>query len=327
MASAPPPPKLTFSENWGCQMIAYMFNLLLYGMGALLVMQYFRSHRKHDSFRTKFTIGLIFFFATCQITFLSHQIYTDFVTWFAEPELLDTITFSASAMLLGIYLTAFTAQMFFASRIWIFAPPGKRVLCTAPVVLLSSLQIGFGITQTILVVRVGKYSNLESTVKFTSSQAGCTAACDIVITVMLCFLLNKARTGFRKTDGIVDKLILYAINRGAATSLAALMNLILFVSVPSTFVFMVFLLPSSQLYVLSAVSMLTSRESLREELLGGTSMDHSSFPMSNVQSRGGTTDIRIEKSVVKWQDGPVNGEDTMVGGLGTKSDFLGDANV
>ncbi|EEB99902.1 hypothetical protein MPER_00294, partial [Moniliophthora perniciosa FA553] len=53
------------------------------------------------------------------------------------------------------------------------------------------------------------------------------AACDIIITLVLCFLLNEARSNSRRTNTIVDKLILYAINRGAATSTAALVQLIL----------------------------------------------------------------------------------------------------
>ncbi|KAG5718576.1 hypothetical protein E4T56_gene16495 [Termitomyces sp. T112] len=298
-------PALTFQENWGVQLIAYMFNAVTYGMGTLLVMQYFRSHSKNDSVPTRLAVALLFIFATVQLVFLSHQIYIDFVTWFAIPNNLDIITFSASAQLLAIYLTAFTAQQFFASRIWMFSPPSKRIFFVSPVILLSFLQLGFGITQTILVIRVGTFSHLETTVKYTSTQAGCTAACDIVITTMLCWLLNKSRSGLKKTDSVVDKLILYAINRGAATSLAALMNLILFVSVPNTFIFMIFLLPSCQLYVLSVVSMLTSRESLRQQLWKGTATDHSSIPMENFRARV-PADIRIEKSVVSWKDGQEN---------------------
>ncbi|KAG6888432.1 hypothetical protein C0995_008249 [Termitomyces sp. Mi166 len=108
----------------------------------------------------------------------------------------------------------------------------------------------------------------------------------------------------RRTDSIVDKLILYAINRGAATSIAALMNLILFVSVPNTFIFMIFLEPSSQLYVLSVTSMLTSREALRTELKHATNNDHVSIPMQSSQAKPKESEtIHVQRTVVTWRDG------------------------
>jgi len=207
-------------------------------------------------------------------------------------------------MLLAIYLTAFTAQMFFASRIWIFAKEGRKLQYTAPVLLLSCVQIVFGITQTVLVVRTAKYSLLESTARITSTQAGSTAACDVVITITLCWLLNTSRSGIKRTDGIVNMLILYAINRGAATSLAAVMNLILFIGIPDTFIFMIFLLPSSQLYVLSVVSMLTTRGTLREKLTGG-STDRTNFPLESFRAKAPQSDaIHIHRAVVTWDDDP-----------------------
>ncbi|KAF8067697.1 hypothetical protein FPV67DRAFT_1764688 [Lyophyllum atratum] len=278
MPRSPP----TFTQTWGCQMISYMFNAVLYGIGLLMVMQYFHSHSKKDSSLTKATVAILFSLATVQMTFLSHQIYLDFVTWFAHPEFLDEIPFTSrlfaplndnndadgmKTMLLATYSTAFTAQLFFASRIWVFASEGKKLLCTVPV-------------------------------KITSTQAGSTAACDVVITSMLCWLLNSSRSGIKRTDGIVHKLIVYAINRGVATSLAAVMNLILFVAIPDTFVFMIFLLPSSQLYVLSVVSMLTTRGALRDKL----STDHTSFPLENLRGRAPQSDgIHVHQAVVTWK--------------------------
>ncbi|ESK85208.1 hypothetical protein Moror_11032 [Moniliophthora roreri MCA 2997] len=263
----PSPP--TFTETWGCQMIAFIFDLLLYGVALILVAQYFYSAANADGIFTKITVGLVFFFSTVHVAFLSHQIYTDYVTWFNQPALLNIIPFSASAMLLAIYLTSFVAQIFFASRVWLLAKgTGRKILYSSPVILLAVLQLAFGIAQDVLVIKTAVFSRLETTARITSTQAGACAACDIIITLVLCFLLNEARSNSRRTNSIVDKLILYAINRGAATSTAALVQLILFVAKPGTFIFMIFLLPSCHLYVISVVSMLMSREALRSKLTG-----------------------------------------------------------
>jgi len=278
MASAEHIP--TFTETWGCQMIAYMLDAFFYGVAMLLVAQYYHSHSGKDSKLIKGTVGALALLASLEFTFISHQMYVDYVERFANPPALDLIVFTAPSQLFFIYLTAFIAQCFFASRIWTVAKK-KKFLYTLPILTIALLQISAGIAQTILVFGLGRFSLLHSTVKITSLQSGATAVCDIMITLTLCYILKEAKSGVRRTDGMIDKMILYAINRGVATSLCALLNLILFVSVPNTFIFMIPLVPSCQLYVISVVSMLTTRGALRAELgRGGITTLPGSFPLS-----------------------------------------------
>ncbi|KAJ3913172.1 hypothetical protein F5877DRAFT_84046 [Lentinula edodes] len=134
----------SFTETWGCQMIAYILNTFLYGIAALLISQYYHSYGRKDSALIKGTMGAIALFASAQCMFISHQIYTDYVTRFNNADSLDFIVMSAPLQLLCIYLTAFTTQCFFASRIWAIANMHK-ILWTAPVVSLAFLQIAAGI--------------------------------------------------------------------------------------------------------------------------------------------------------------------------------------
>ncbi|KAF9065746.1 hypothetical protein BDP27DRAFT_1424488 [Rhodocollybia butyracea] len=294
------PASPTFTETWGCQMIAYMINTALYGVASLLMGQYFYGHSQNDSKRVRIIVGLLWTFGTAQIVFLSHQVYTDYVTRFSQFELLDNIVFSGIAQLLAVYLTAFTAQIFFALRIWALAPAPKKILYTGPVLLLAFLQIGFGIAQTVLSIKTAKFSLLSSTTRITSTQAGATAVCDVTITIALWSLLSRAKSGIRRTDSALDKLILYSINRGAATSFCAAMNLICFVSLPGTFIFLIFLDMSSQLYLISVASMLLSRKSIREKMSNKIITD-SSFPLESLRTAQSTA-IHIQRDVVTWDD-------------------------
>ncbi|KAF5368223.1 hypothetical protein D9615_010527 [Tricholomella constricta] len=97
----------------------------------------------------------------------------------------------------------------------------------APVHCSRGLQIAFGFTQTILVFRVERVHCLASTAKITSTQAGSAAVCDITITPMLWWLLHSSKSNIKSTNNVLTKLTIYTVNRGAATSVAALMNLIL----------------------------------------------------------------------------------------------------
>lgn len=52
------------------------------------------------------------------------------------------------------------------------------------------------------------------------------AAGDVLIAVFLCTLLQQSRTGFRRSDTMINKLILFSINTGLLTSICAVMSLI-----------------------------------------------------------------------------------------------------
>ncbi|KAK1217982.1 hypothetical protein PQX77_019351, partial [Marasmius sp. AFHP31] len=49
----------TFSEIWGPQMIAFIFDLFLYGAGSVLVMQYYRSYNSSDSLPVRCAVGMV----------------------------------------------------------------------------------------------------------------------------------------------------------------------------------------------------------------------------------------------------------------------------
>jgi len=92
----------------------------------------------------------------------------------------------------------------------------------------------------------------------------------------------------KTTDSMLDKLIVYTINRGAMTSLAALLNMILFIARPRAMIFMCALLPSGQLYVISVVATLLARKTLREELTRSLERGQDgSMPLSSLHRPSG----------------------------------------
>ncbi|KAF9060629.1 hypothetical protein BDP27DRAFT_1429854 [Rhodocollybia butyracea] len=323
------PASPTFTETWGCQMIAYMINTALYGVASLLMGQYFYGHSQNDSKRVRIIVGLLWTFGTAQIVFLSHQVYTDYVTRFSQFELLDNIVLDSTSWFLWpslpfdlgfiqAQLLAVRLQLKFSLRFgsghvsnFLLKDETKDIdreiksgasskEKSSTQLLLAFLQIGFGIAQTVLSIKTAKFSLLSSTTRITSTQAGATAVCDVTITIALWSLLSRAKSGIRRTDSALDKLILYSINRGAATSFCAAMNLICFVSLPGTFIFLIFLDMSSQLYLISVASMLLSRKSIREKMSNQIITD-SSFPLESLRTAQSTA-IHIQRDVVTWDD-------------------------
>lgn len=51
---------------------------------------------------------------------------------------------------------------------------------------------------------------------------------DIVATVAMCYFLASHRTGFRKTNNMINTLIFYSVNRGVLVAAAQIAILVVF---------------------------------------------------------------------------------------------------
>jgi len=225
--------------------------------------------------------------------------YWDLIRNFGNFPGLNVMYPTALTQLLAIYLTAFISQCFYASRVWRLS--NGSIWMTGFIMSLALLQISAGIAQTTLSGEEGTFSNLYKTKTVTTIQSGATAACDFSITIILCWVLHGSRTGVRSTDALLDKLITYAINRGALTTLAAFLNMLLFVLRPEAMIFMVPLLPSGQLYVISVVTTLNARKAMRDMATHAQSIlpMNSMTGVAGVKSGGG---VHVTKSVITWTE-------------------------
>jgi len=100
---------------------------------------------------------------------------------------------------------------------------------------------------------------------------------------------------------------------------------------PGSFVFMLFILPSCQLYVISVCGMLMSRESLLEELraqngiittLDVTSADNEET-RRNISRNSDNGAVHVTTSIVRWIDQiPDGGESRTEGNVETKTSTI-----
>jgi len=241
------------------------------------------------------------FLMTVHICTYFAWVYWAFILSFGSFPNIDIMPRTAVTQLLAVYLNAFMSQLFFAWRIWRLS---QRNMCLTGIVLtLACLQLGAGIAQTVLSAELGRFSRLASTEKVTTIQSAATAACDLSITLILIFLFNTSRTGLKRTDTLLNKLIVYSLTRGVLTTLAAFFNMLFFVLFPDKFIFMLPLLPSGQLYLISVTTTLISRHSLSSESSrrGQSSGNSTTFPLSTIP---GGQPVGGVHSVLAW--GPVD---------------------
>lgn len=66
------------------------------------------------------------------------------------------------------------------------------------------------------------------------------AASDAIIAIVLSFYLHTSRSGFKRTDTIINRLIMFTVNTGVLTGICAVLTLITNVAFPNTFIYMIF---------------------------------------------------------------------------------------
>ncbi|KAJ7432522.1 hypothetical protein B0H11DRAFT_2297512 [Mycena galericulata] len=260
---------LSLVPTYGAWLTSLFVETILYGIGFLQVWLYFQWWPKDDR-SVKLAVVFVMFFETTQITFFFRSTFFRFVLKFGEIQ--EDLLWSDSLQLLANYLSAFTVQIYFASRIYRLTRARARFYTTSTlgiylVVLFALVQISAGIAQTILSYKLRSFAKLEETKAITTLQTGGSLACDIVITVYLYAFLSRNKNGLPRTEAMMNTLMMNAVNRGMLTAISSALTMILFLVYPGTFWFFLSLAPNSKLYMNSMLATLNMRQHVRDKIL------------------------------------------------------------
>ncbi|EPS97940.1 hypothetical protein FOMPIDRAFT_89665 [Fomitopsis schrenkii] len=212
----------------------------------------------------------------------------------ANP-LLATFVLPAFSAQHAIESTAiFIVQCFYIHNIWTLSavihsaarmrPYRTPLTVTALILALISFAGGLAVT-----VETSSTTNAHKLLeKLTIPgiiQPLAAALTDVYIAVSLCWILDRARTGLRGTEGLVAKLSIYAINRGILTSTIQILQLATYLSdiAHGTFLVDIFSIPGSTLYINSLLAVLNARHHLRARLYPDSDLELSvalSMPFS-----------------------------------------------
>ncbi|KAJ7907302.1 hypothetical protein B0H13DRAFT_2332470 [Mycena leptocephala] len=274
----------SMDSTYGAWLISLFLETILYGIGILQVFLYFQWWPT-DTWSIKAPVIIVMFFETTQISFFFRSTFFRFVQRFGIPQ--GDLIWSDSLQLLANYLTAFAVQMYFASRIYRLTRESVKMYRTSVVgiyviVLFAVIQISAGITQTIWTYQLRSYAKLEKTKAITTLQTAASLACDIGITVYLCVFLARNKTGTKRTEKMLNALMMNAVNRGMLTALCSAFTMCLFLAYPDTFWFFIPLAPSSKLYMNSMLATLNMRQRMRDKVSNGWN----TIDMNDIDSNG-----------------------------------------
>ncbi|KAJ2913366.1 hypothetical protein MD484_g7046, partial [Candolleomyces efflorescens] len=139
----------------------------------------------------------------------------------------------------------------------------KNVWITGIIVFLIFAQAGLAIAYCVRAFQLRKVEYSKRLQVIATLSLGSGVITDITIALALCYFLRKLKTGFRKSDSLVNMLSIYAINTGVLTSALSATVVILYNVYPSAMYFMGSYFVLANVYGISFICTLNTRRVVR----------------------------------------------------------------
>ncbi|KAJ7884087.1 hypothetical protein B0H14DRAFT_3432501 [Mycena olivaceomarginata] len=248
---------------FGPMMIGVMLNLILYGAMFTQMVAYYQRYTQDSPWIRYLMLYLLLVetagtIVECGIIYdpLIFQYGSDAATIISpKREFLPLGLLPGDSILIAI--VSAPIQLFTAWRISVIT---QSLILPGIIALLSLGSFGAGITVSVLVSlnpEFHKFGNFKAVITLWLVLG---AVCDIVIAVGMTHALYTRKTGFGVIDGQINRIIRLTVETGALTAITALVDLMLFLVFPNTTINFIVDFPLSNLYTLSMLAMLNSRE-------------------------------------------------------------------
>jgi len=297
-------------DTYGVCLIGVLLSAELHGV-ALVQAWYYYTHQ-NDGWPLKLFVAAVLCFDTIHQALITHAIYTYLIANFGNVPELNNIVWSMVVEVLFNGLTALLVQSFLVIRIWRLSKGNKLLTGAAWLLVLG----GFGC----VVAYVGKamplqtYTDLKQ-IKGISLAINITGASgDVLIATILCYLLLGSRTGFSRSDTMINKLVLFFVNTGLITSLFALASLISITAAPNAFIYILFFFCMGRLYSNSLLAILNGRHIIKEASGNGI-LTTGDMPLSLRGHQHGTAGTYNSGPALEIKIATSQENDTMVGDI------------
>ncbi|KAF9232206.1 hypothetical protein BU15DRAFT_81497 [Melanogaster broomeanus] len=254
--------------------------LMLYGVICMQIFHYARNYGT-DRKAIKWLVGCLWILETVHTVFSIHFVEFYLILNYDNPLALDYVIwqvllrhFCSSHFDFGVpgyrsigatyiigFLVAWIVDIFFVWRIWQLSK--QNWICVF-LAMLATVRTGLGIGNCTVGFRYTAVNEFLSKVHPTMIAGWTIAAfADTLIALTLCYYLRKHRSGMKRTEHIINRLLFYIINTGVLTSFFAILVVTMFLALQTSMVFTAFV--QVQIYAISLLASLNSRKDALEE--------------------------------------------------------------
>ncbi|KAJ3782740.1 hypothetical protein GGU10DRAFT_362938 [Lentinula aff. detonsa] len=258
MPPAPPHPP-TVLEVYTPFFVGTFLNIFLYGIAVTQMYTYYRTS-KRDTLWIKLLILYLFVFEMINSICDIGLIFESLLLKFGDPNIVVTSPWTLRLDGISTTLISTPVQIFMAWRIQIIM---ETVIPAVIIVVLALSSLTGSIWLAVAVSSSPQFAKFNDFRAAPSLWLISSAIADIAIACCLVYGLSKKRTGFAVLNDQIDRIIRVTLQTGSLTALTALIDVIVFLSVPDTTIFFAWDLTLCKLYTTTLLSSLNARASSR----------------------------------------------------------------
>ncbi|KAJ7051076.1 hypothetical protein C8F01DRAFT_1091863 [Mycena amicta] len=282
-----------FDDAFGTLLIGSWLAFLVSGAAIPEVIRYFRKH-PDDSAQRKGFVSLCILMCLVALAGDCSEAYLLTVTFWVPDEFAALARASISLYVLGngmigVLVDSFLISRFYALNLW--------VTCGLSLIVLAAFGSSIAVTialQTSDAVATGRHKVHTTAIIWLV----CEAAADVGVAAALIWKLRTMRTSFEKTNTLIHRLVLGAIQTGAVTSLLAILVVITFVHNPTSNVETGIVYLTAPCYLHTLLYNVNLRHRSRSHSAGGTRI-----ASSGSRSNNNHIGIHVHRTAVLTVDG------------------------
>jgi len=256
----------------GAVLIGVLVATGLYGITCIQTYMYWFRQKDHWPLRT--AVAALWVIDTLHVFMLGHFLYHYTVSNFGKPLALLVPAWSIYGEISTAIASDTTIRAIFTFRIWSLS---RNVWLTAFVGVNSLLVSCGALAALVKAATLNNYARFSEISWLIYWMICGTVFVDITIAGTMCYLLNKMRTGFRRTDFQIQTLMVYIINTGVLTSIAASACMLCYALMKDNFVFIGIMFTLPTFFLNSLLATLNARKHIKD-----MSSDIQSVPLSKL---------------------------------------------
>ncbi|KAH9848450.1 hypothetical protein C2E23DRAFT_844072 [Lenzites betulinus] len=241
--------------------------LIFYGLMGHQTYRYFYLY-PNDVALLKVLVAILMSLETFHSMLCIHMCYYYLTTNYFNPMALLTEVWSLRIIPLATGIAVFVCHGFYFRRVYLIGGRYRLLMMLVPTLMFAELV--FAIAATVATPEMFEQSlfDLEHYTWLISTGFGCAVGVDLILTSSLISVLQRRRTGFKRTDSMIDILIVYTINTGLLTGIISTLSLIISLVYPNKFLYIGFSIVAAQCYANSVLAVLNSRCSVFDQWAG-----------------------------------------------------------
>ncbi|KAJ8517919.1 hypothetical protein ONZ45_g4950 [Pleurotus djamor] len=260
----------------GTLLVGIFFNTYLYGLVTYQFAAYHVS-KFNDPLWIRVFVGILFALDTFHTAAVIYMAWEYCVTNYNNPDILAVALWPYTFTPIGTAMAAVITHIFLGYRIYRLT---ERLWIFVIVLFVAAATFALGVACGTKAWMIRTLADLPVLNGLVITWLVMQVAIDAFITITLVFVLWRAKTNFRATDTVINRLIRGAIQTGLFASIFSLGDMLAFALAPETNFYGMFAIPLGRIYTNTLMDTLLMREGLRGIL--SKSADGSLEPSSSI---------------------------------------------